>query len=992
MTVTAAQLAEVVAALRSYDAGREGSRTVLDDLKTRYSQDGVAEGAAFSYPRVDDPNFHRKLQLMRDFYTTPKDRHRHGLLQHQKFVKKYMAPGTGYNGVLLLHDVGTGKTCTAVAVAEMYRPLMMKPAIVLCPSAVKQQWRDEIVNVSKATFVAGKWVLAASCANRQYAKVVGRVARDTRPALEATVTRAVNANYEFYGYLEFANRVKATRSVRETFSDRVLIIDEAHHLRSNDASNKSVHDAILTMLRECSNVKVLLLTATPMYDRAMEIIPLINLLRINDGRPELAVSDHFNKEGRFINEAAFGRSVAGYVSYVRGENPTTFPSRIPAHIALGHKSPAWPSKDHAGRRVSQPDVCEGLVTSQASALQEQRILAALSSGEVADREDDDPWKHAYMQASSIAFPTEGAADEAFAGCFKGSVKDGHMEYREPYAGILGEHLERTAPKLARIADLLGACRGVAMVYSFWISAGVLPMAVALEERGYRRVNGPPLLKTSSRANGKTYAILTSAKDITSASARKSILDKMVSPNNTDGSLVSVLLVTNTISEGVNLKHVREVHIMEPWWNMGRSEQIVGRAARYLSHAALPKAEQNLTVYHHVCSLSGDREGIDHICIRAALDKRAEITRVLRVLRAQAFDCAFNAKKLYVPLQDASTVETSQGRSIKWRVGDHDYGKACLYSECIPTEKICAANFLTPLEETRARLFEPLTDDVDIVHAYLEDLLCQEGVTRDLTLDDIQANSRVPRDVLMYALTDIIENGTRLTVCGVSGTLRQIGNVYAFVPLAESKLPRLRGDAVGEVPVAVVTLDKGADGRAGNVSLDDSDPLDVDEGIKHFIMDSPPDLAGAHLAALDAVVDRATFAQLCDLVGRADPQVLDSMRRGGLLHGAGVVAKDGKAYDTENGAPVSAPPPVLAQGSFSAYLVRGHLHLTTSGRGRTCQNMHRPKLHDMVHDSGMLTRASSHEYSKAELCRLLEVYLRMQGQVQRPGTALSITSD
>jgi hypothetical protein len=28
----------------------------------------------------------------------------------------------------------------------------------------------------------------------------------------------------------------------------------------------------------CSNVKVLPLTATPMYDRAAEIVPLINLL------------------------------------------------------------------------------------------------------------------------------------------------------------------------------------------------------------------------------------------------------------------------------------------------------------------------------------------------------------------------------------------------------------------------------------------------------------------------------------------------------------------------------------------------------------------------------------------------------------------------------------------------------------------------------------------------------------------------------------------
>jgi hypothetical protein len=72
-------------------------------------------------------------------------------------------------------------------------------------------------------------------------------------------------------------------------------------------------------------------------------------------------------------------------------------------------------------------------------------------------------------------------------------------------------------------------------------------------------------------------------------------DKMVSPKNVDGSLITVLLVTKHHFEGVNL-HVRECTS----WTLVEegSEQIVGRVARYMSHAAAPK-ERNL-VYHHVC--------------------------------------------------------------------------------------------------------------------------------------------------------------------------------------------------------------------------------------------------------------------------------------------------------------------------------------------------------------------------------------------------------
>jgi hypothetical protein len=51
-------------------------------------------------------------------------------------------------------------------------------------------------------------------------------------------SRAVRANYEFF-VLEFANIVEGNTSI-QTFSDRVLIIDEAHHLRANDTSDKNV--------------------------------------------------------------------------------------------------------------------------------------------------------------------------------------------------------------------------------------------------------------------------------------------------------------------------------------------------------------------------------------------------------------------------------------------------------------------------------------------------------------------------------------------------------------------------------------------------------------------------------------------------------------------------------------------------------------------------------------------------------------------------------
>jgi hypothetical protein len=118
---------------------------------------------------------------------------------------------------------------------------MMKPAM-LCPSVVKQQWKDEIANVSKAAFVAGKWVLAAACSTDNTPSL-REGATDSRVALEQPsrgrcVTSTVLA----------ANIVEGNTSIQTTFSDRVLIIDEAHHLRANDTSDKNVYKAVMDVV------------------------------------------------------------------------------------------------------------------------------------------------------------------------------------------------------------------------------------------------------------------------------------------------------------------------------------------------------------------------------------------------------------------------------------------------------------------------------------------------------------------------------------------------------------------------------------------------------------------------------------------------------------------------------------------------------------------------------------------------------------------------
>ena len=68
-------------------------------------------------------------------------------------------------------------------------------------------------------------------------------------------------------------------------NNKTIIVDEAHNLRNSDDTNddkdNKAYDILLNRLKEGKNNRLVLMSATPMYNRATEIVPLLNLLLLN---------------------------------------------------------------------------------------------------------------------------------------------------------------------------------------------------------------------------------------------------------------------------------------------------------------------------------------------------------------------------------------------------------------------------------------------------------------------------------------------------------------------------------------------------------------------------------------------------------------------------------------------------------------------------------------------------------------------------------------
>ena len=72
--------------------------------------------------------------------------------------------------------------------------------------------------------------------------------------------------------------------------------------------------------------------------------------------------------------------------------------------------------------------------------------------------------------------------------------------------------------------------------------------------------------------------------------------------NSRGEYIHIILISSSGAEGISLKCVRQVHIMEPFWNYIRVNQVLGRAIRMESHVDLPKDERNVEQYLYLTML------------------------------------------------------------------------------------------------------------------------------------------------------------------------------------------------------------------------------------------------------------------------------------------------------------------------------------------------------------------------------------------------------
>lgn len=886
------------------------------------------------YPTLNDPNFSLKISQKREFGDTVYDGDIHDvesraialstldfeLSPHQLFVKNFLSSHTPYNSLLLYHGLGTGKTCSAIGICEEHREYIkqtnnVKKIIIVASPNVQDNFRLQLFSEHDLKIINGEWTITSCIGNKLINEInPTRTKNISKERLVSQINKVINDSYHFMGYREFANYAdrkqmanvnvqqwsvkdqlaRMKRNLKLEFDDRLICIDEVHNIRNaDDNENKKVANQIAFIVKHASNMRLLLLSGTPMFNSYKEIIWLLNLMNMNDRRGLLRASDIFGIDGNFRprgDEYEGGRELlmrkfTGYVSFVRGENPYTFPYRIYPDIFSKENTFLVidkPKITATGRQVVENSV--NTVTSSSIFLTkigeyqelvysrltnsiaeadgtdtfdpDSNVSVSVSVSGLADTatadEDGGEMKMSYtklqdpIQALNISYPLNGVDVNSTAHfdeildrgthSIKNAIgtrglknimnyiddrseavnRKGEFEYKQWVQA--GEHANMfSIDKIGAYSSKIGnICRsiqksdGVVLIYSQYLDGGLVPVALALEEMGITRFGSknnslfksPPtsmvdfktmtaIPKGSHKASPAKYIMITGDKRLSPSNVTEIVA--ATNETNKHGEQIKVILISMAGSEGVDLKFIRQVHILEPWFNMSRLEQIIGRAVRHNSHRVLPFIDRNVQIYMYGTVLKNkQREAVDVAVYRNAEFKAIQIGNVTRALKEISVDCFLNHDQVNfsdIVIDQQISQRLSNGETITdFQVGDKAH--TMLTDFMGDGNYTCHSKSDHPIGDHK--IVDNTTYDEKFILLNAEKIVQKVKelfrhkffYTKTELLAHINCPKQYPIAQIYSALTLMVDNdGDYLTdIYGRDGRLVNIGNYYLFQPV------------------------------------------------------------------------------------------------------------------------------------------------------------------------------------------------------------------
>lgn len=705
----------------------------------------------------------------------------------------------GNGRYMLANDLTiTHNTCSAISIAEQYKRQMARNGKHIYIIR-HEEFQSQIFDVQKVA--AGS--LDSQCTGHEYLDeldnkdvVESCLKRRECEALQAKVSRIMRKYYDFSNIETWARMVKKLitkknaneedalaykiKQIRNLFNNGMIIIDEAHHI--NDESNDRTISKVLTdVLTHSENLRLVMLSATPMFDKPEDIITLINYLLMNDKRP-LLPNRIFGANGLLTEEGAkiLRDNTRGYISYLRGNNPFDFPLRLSARVNLPTSAfvdiKKYPSIPEEYRNVEHKMQFLDLVNCKMG--EEQRaVYEAVTNnrtGAISTAYNEE------SQVSNFIYQTLEEAngnvnicygDAGFRALIKDKKAPPYQFHKPEFATrFLMPELSRYSSKISKILDLITTAIGPVFIFTQWIDSGVYPLLIALEMNGYRGYKGATFIESSHKSSEVIGEYVVRSGSYSTPQLNKYIAKREAMIKEP----VKVFIATAAASEGLNLFGYREAYILDPHFNLSRLEQAVGRTIRYRSHMMLPATLRNVSVYMLAATLP-KTESIDLYKYRKSELKGITTGQVELILKENAVDCMLNYDGNSYRQEDypkSVNVKTSQGKEVQVALYDQPFSRACHYAASCDFK--CTTGTSSSDRSLETLQMKHLTKDIEYV-AIVGTKLVREHI--EISLDELRKYLQISGEAFDIGITKILDDSAGTIVLHNSSILRVIPDYY-----------------------------------------------------------------------------------------------------------------------------------------------------------------------------------------------------------------------
>lgn len=583
------------------------------------------------------------------------------LIASQKIMKRFFSEHTPYSEALVIHGLGTGKTCVASAIIENFKNvtvngLKREPALFFVKSEdfilnVKQ----EIVNVCTYAIYTAK----------PSAKELASGADMSEQARIARLNKSIAETYELVSYQTILPKLPSDEIIRTKYSNRIIVLDEPHILReqpkkkkskkggveseenedeapemidADDAEDKSkvLYWQMHRFMHAVESCRKFLFTGTPIWDKPNEIANQMNLiLPVDEQLPTgKAFNAKFFNGEELINAEDLRKAFAGRVSFLREMTTTARREEIGVLKPWMKHFRVYPCGMDDYQTFFANRARELEVTTISKGKERQTKGGAIlklardasnfvfpifdSRGNLDEENMIEPRYgpkafEKFVVKKRIIYKTDEKGKKTSSTVKKYALDENLKKYLSNI-----ENLRKCSSKLASLVTYLqdhpdelifvyndqvasggGGCIMTALVLELYGMAWAKTSSAISTALNKKPLPGKPLA-------GRRFAVITSDEETTSDGRRiQELINSINQPDNKYGSRCQLLIGSEKISVGITLKNFRVIVLWGPHWNFSALDQAGGRVYRFEAQASLPENERYVKTYRYAAVEKSD---------------------------------------------------------------------------------------------------------------------------------------------------------------------------------------------------------------------------------------------------------------------------------------------------------------------------------------------------------------------------------------------------